>query len=89
MLEGIRTNIERLIALYEKQKKRSDELSLALGQKEVELENCRRQIADLKREVAGLQLSGAFASPAVQADSKERLRKLVAEIDRCIELLES
>ena len=63
MLEGIRNNIEKLIALYESEKKQNEKLVLELEQKDATIDSCRKQIAELERQVDNLKLTGAFTAP--------------------------
>ena len=88
MLEDIKSNIEKLIALYESEKQRSDALA-------AELERCRADIAvwkekaqDLDGQIDNLKLQYAFSGAGDPALAKERITKLIREIDRCIKLLE-
>ena len=57
MLEDIKKNIERLIALYENEKRQREKLVLELERREAEIEDCRKQIADLERQVDNLKLT--------------------------------
>ena len=88
MLESLKENIAKLISLYEAQKQRSEQLAEKLSQSEASLEACRKQITELERQVDNLKLSGAFVSSGDNSIAKERLTKLIAEIDRCIKLLQ-
>ena len=56
MLEGIRNNIEKLIALYESEKKQNEKLVLELEQKDATIDSCKKQIAELERQVDNLKL---------------------------------
>lgn len=88
MLEGIRDNIGRLIALYEAQKQRSDELEKALNEKQQALDTCKKQITELNRQIDNLKLTGAFMGTGSSSVAKERINKLIGEIDKCINLLQ-
>lgn len=89
MLEDIRNNIERLIALYEGERQRKAMLELELQQKKAEIDSYRKQITDLERQVDNLKLTEAFTAPAGSGDAaKEKIDRLITEIDRCISLLE-
>lgn len=88
MLEGIRQNITRLIALYEGEKERADALEANLSASHREIETYRKQITELNRKIDNIKLSGAFVSEGGNSAAKERLDKLIREIDRCIRLLE-
>ena len=50
---------------------------------------CRKQIDDLKDQVSTLELKGAFMSGGDSSSaSREKIDKLIREIDKCISLLE-
>lgn len=90
MLEEVRKNIARLIALYEKERKDRETLSGALRESEARNEAYKKQIAELKNKVDNLMLAQAFGTAS--SDRKEARAKidgLIREIDRCISLLES
>ena len=89
MLEDIRKNIERLIALYEGERQQKERLALELRQRDEEIDSYKKQIADLERQVDNLKLTEAFTAPAGSGDAaKEKIDRLITEIDRCISLLE-
>ena len=89
MLEGIRNNIEKLIALYESEKKQNEKLVLELEQKDATIDSCKKQIAELERQVDNLKLTEAFTAPSgTNCDAREKIDKMITEIDRCISLLE-
>ncbi len=89
MLEDIKKNIERLIALYENEKRQREKLVLELERREAEIEDCRKQIADLERQVDNLKLTEAFLAPAgSDSSAREKIDRMITSIDRCISLLE-
>ena len=52
-------------------------------------EACRKQIDDLKDQVNTLELKGAFMSGGDSSSvAREKIDKLIREIDKCIALLE-
>ena len=89
MLEDVRTYVNRLIALYEGEKKRAKDAEELLVASKGELESCKKQIADLNRQIDNQRLTSAFAAEGGNPEAKRRLTKLIAEIDKCIELLEA
>ena len=89
MLEGIRKDIEKLISLYEAEKAERIRLQSLLEQSKADNESCRKQIGDLEQQVNNLQLSEAFGVGSDRAAAKERIEKLIKEIDKCISLLEN
>ncbi len=88
MLEEIKTNIEKLISLYETEKQRSEGLAAELEQCRAELASCKEKAAELDAQIDNLRLQYAFSGAGDPALAKARITKLVREIDRCIKLLE-
>lgn len=88
MLEDVRTYVKRLIALYEGEKKRADDAEALLAASKAETEACKKQIAELNRQIDNQRLTSAFAAEGGNAEAKQRLTRLIAEIDKCISLLE-
>ena len=89
MLEGVKSNFERLVALYEAQKQRAEALSSKLAQCESENKSYKEQMTDLNRQIDILKLSGAFTGSGDGSQARERLDKLIRDIDKCIALLEN
>ena len=89
MLEGLRNRITELISLYEGERQRGDELATKLEQAQTDITAYKEQIEDLKRQIDNLRLSTAFSPAGAGPEAKARLDKVIAEIDRCINLLES
>lgn len=89
MLEDVKTSIEKLISLYETEKQRADQLSAELEQSREQLKACKDKIAELDSQIDNMKLQFAFSGSGDPALAKERITKLVREIDRCIKLLEN
>ena len=90
MLEGINNNIEKLIALYENEKSRRETLEKELAQSRADNESCLRRIEDLEHQVDNLRLTEAFMAPAgSDSGAKEKIDRLIKEIDKCISLMEN
>ena len=86
----LRDKVERLISLYEQVKMERDVLfsERALLQETVDTKD--RQIQELEDKNKKLQLAEAFkASSTDKQDAKQKIGKIVKEIDRCIGLLNS
>lgn len=88
MLEDIKTSVEKLISLYEKEKQRADALAGQLAQSEEAVRSYQAQITELNGQIDNLKLSFAFIGAGDTVLAKERIDKLVREIDKCIKLLE-
>jgi len=88
MLESLKANIEKILALYEGEKQRSDELFSQLSDANRQIESLKQQNTELKRKVDNQALGGAiFGTAEDNREARARIDKLVGEIDRCIELL--
>lgn len=88
MLEDIKTSIEKLISLYETEKQRSEALAAELEACKAEIAANKETISELDGQIDNLRLQYAFSGAGDPALAKERITKLVREIDRCIKLLE-
>ena len=90
MLSNVKRNIEKLIEAYEHEKQHRIQLEVTLEEKETIIDSYRKQIADLERQVDNLKLTEAFIAPAgSDSAAKEKIEKMIAEIDRCIALLDN
>lgn len=88
MLEELRQNISGLIALYEAERQRADGLEERLERSNALVEEYKTQIIELNGQIDNLKLSMAFGGGGDSRMSRERIDKLVREIDKCIKLLE-
>ena len=89
MLESLRKDIEKLISLYEAEKAERVRLQALLAERDADNEACRKQIGDLEQQVNNLQLSEAFGAGGDKAAAKDKIEKLIKEIDKCISMLEN
>ncbi len=88
MLDDLRKDIAGLISLYEEQKHRADALSLKRSKAEQDVRKYKEQITDLNLQIDNLHLMNAFMADTDRQGARQRIDKLMKEIDRCIELLE-
>ena len=89
MLEEIRKEFETLVSLYEKERETRVRMTSELEKSRLENEALRKRIIDLERTVDNHTLAEAFT--AVTEDhgaAREKIEKLIREMDRCISLLE-
>ncbi|MBR4524940.1 MAG: hypothetical protein IKP15_05270 [Bacteroidales bacterium] len=89
MLEDIKSNIARLVAQYEAERQRADTLAGKLTESEEKCLQYKKQIADLNQQIDNLELMRAFQAAGDPEEAKERIARLIREIDKCIKLLES
>ena len=89
MLEEIKSNIAKLVAQYEAERQRADTLAGKLAASEEKNLRYKEQIANLNQQIDNLELMRAFQASGDPQESKERIARLIREIDKCIKLLES
>lgn len=87
MLEDVKAHITELISLYESEKQKADSLTAKLVRNEEMLKSCKEQITDLNQQIDNLKLQIAF-SGCDNVLAKERIDRMIHEIDKCIRLLE-
>ena len=88
MIPDLRSKIERLISLYEREKQRADLLAAELAASRSEIADKKQQITELKSQIDHYKLQAVFTSgPDTQA-SKDTLDRLIRDIDKCIKLIE-
>lgn len=89
MLENLKTYIEKLIAEYEAAKGENASLRAAVESDKAEIISLKEQIIDLNRQIDSLKLKAAFTESSTKdSGAKEKVEKLIKEIDRCISLME-
>ena len=90
MLEDVRKNIEKLIALYEAEKVENERLREELRECKETGAACKKQISELETRIETLTLTEAFAAGGPDhSAAKQKIDKLIKEIDKCISWLES
>lgn len=88
MLEDIRTDIRRLIAAYEAAKAENEGLKTGLQQSRDLLEDHRKQISELERQIDSLKLADALmVTSKDRREARERIDRMIRTIDRCISLI--
>ena len=88
MLEGLRQDILALISMYEKTRKERDELASELRKSRDTVEEYRKQIIELDREIDNLRLRSAFLAASGDEEAKKKIDRLIREIDKCISIME-
>ncbi len=89
MLENIKSRTQKLISLYETEKAERERMAQELEECRAQNEAYRKQIEESRQIIDNLKLTGAFRGTAAdRAQAKKQIDELIAEIDRCIALLE-
>ncbi len=89
MLENIRKDIERLVAAYEAENRRRISLEEEVMQYKEKEETYRKRITELEKQIDNLKLKNVFLTASGDnIEAKERIEKLIRDIDRCIALME-
>ena len=88
MLDDVKNDIALLVSLYEEQRYRAETLAVKLSEAEQNVRKCKEQITDLNLQIDNLHLMNAFMADTDTGGSRQRIDKLLREIDKCIELLE-
>ena len=89
MLEDVRKQIEKLIARYEAGKAENERLRAELQACKETGEAYRRQILELESTIETLKLTEAFTAGGDHRAAKEKMDRLIREIDKCISCLEN
>lgn len=89
MLEDVRKDIVKLIALYEREKAENLRLRTELQECKEAGEAARQKILELESRTETLKLAQAFSAGGDHAAAKETIDKLIRDIDKCIAWLES
>ena len=89
MLEDVRKQIEKLIARYEAAKAENERLRAELQACKETGDAYRRQILELESTIETLKLTEAFTAGGDHRAAKEKMDRLIREIDKCISCLES
>ena len=88
MREEIWSDILTLISLYEKARGELETVSAELQQARTEIRKHKEQIEEFEKQIDNLKLKNAFLSTSGDEEAKEKIDRLIREIDRCISMLE-
>ena len=88
MLEKIKSKIQELIALYEAEKAEVSRLKAALAESNEAKESYRKRITELEEQIDNLKLTAAFTGGSGDSGAREKIEKMIREIDKCISVLE-
>ena len=87
-LDNFDEKMRRLMAMYESKEKETQTLRADLDRKQNELMLSHKNLVDLQNKFEHLRMARIFSPTKEEAQkSKNKLSKLVREIDKCIALL--
>lgn len=88
LLADLKNKVRQLIARHESLKQEKQRLTEKIGQLEFQVNQLRHENNELERKYENLKLAKLLdASEDEKKDAKNRIQKLVREIDKCIALL--
>lgn len=88
LLSTFEARLRHLLYLYNELKRKNEELKTSIRQKEETIEEMRSNYNSLETKYANLKLAKIISINDSEArDTKQRLSKLVREVDKCIALL--
>lgn len=88
VLQKVGDKFEQLVSLYEKTRVEYDTLQMDKDKIEKEEQENRLKLVELEEKNKSLLISQAFASTSGSTEeAKEKISKIVREIDKCITLL--
>lgn len=88
LLSTFEARLRHLLYLYKELKQKNEELEASIRQKEETIEEMQSNYNNLETKYANLKLAKIISINDSEArDTKQRLSKLVREVDRCIALL--
>ena len=88
VLDRLKGRIERIISSYESAVFENRELKEKLVTSQQELETSKKTIKELTENLEMLQLANAFKGSSQDIkEAKQRIARIVREIDKCISLL--
>ncbi|MFA6713613.1 MAG: hypothetical protein WCR82_07020 [Bacteroidales bacterium] len=87
-IKGFKSKIEQIIAMYESEKLLNARLLEELSKNKKQLVNSNNRITELEKQIDNLQLTEAFKNSSKdEKEAKQKVAKLIKEIDKCIGLL--
>lgn len=88
VIKQLKGNIEQIISRYESAVYEKEELAKKVRALTAENESFKQKITELETKLEKIQLANAFeASSQDIKEAKQRIVRIVKEIDKCISLL--
>ncbi len=88
LINGLKSKIGQIISRYESLKSENTQINAELSKCKQQLQDKNEQITELKKQIDNLQLTEAFRSSYEDTkEAKQKIAKLIREIDKCITML--
>ena len=87
VIEGLKSKIELIISKYEEVSAENIRLVQELEQCRDNLNTSINKNKELEEKINRLQLIGAFTSSSDVKEAKQKIGRIIKEIDKCIALL--
>lgn len=87
-LNNLKRKIETIISKYEQSSSDKLRFEIELTEAKIALENSNNKVKELESRISNLLLAEAFKTSSVDVkEAKQKIGKIVKEIDKCIALL--
>lgn len=89
MLENLKTQLQRLISSFEKERAENAALRAQVEKDKEEIIALNARTIELNKQIDSLKLTAVFSgSSTIDDGAKDKVDKLIREIDHCISLIE-
>lgn len=87
-LNNLKRKIETIISKYKQSSSDKLRFEIELTEAKIALENSNNKVKELESRISNLLLAEAFKTSSVDVkEAKQKIGKIVKEIDKCIALL--
>ena len=88
-IENLSTNVDRLLSLCNSLANHNAKLTKEIENLNIELNIKKEKLTEIEKRYNDLKLAQAFCSPVSGGDkeAKQKINKIIREIDNCIALL--
>ncbi len=90
-LAVLSSNIERMVSLYNSLFAQNAKLTKEIENLNIELNNKKERLTEIEKKYNDLKLAQAFGGQMADGnkDAKQKINKIIREIDNCITLLKT
>ncbi|MDR2835150.1 MAG: hypothetical protein LBV69_02970 [Bacteroidales bacterium] len=86
-IEKLSKNITKLISLYIAEEEKSEKLTIENNNLKQELEKLENKNTELEIKYNNIKIGKIIGNKAENKDAKDKISKMIREIDNCISLL--